>query len=337
VSSIYDPLGFLSPFTLTGKILLQDVCRAKLDWDDFVGDEIASKWSSWCQQIDCLKNLKVPRCLINFESTMIKSIQLHHFSDASSSGYGQVSYLRIVDCYDQVHIRFLMGKSRVAPLSVVTIPRLELMGAVLSIRIANLLKKELEMQPIVEFFYTDSKVVLGYINNDCKRFHTYVANRIQEIHTFSQPDQWHHIQGTSNPADMASRGVSSKQLIESEWLSGPSFLLNSKFPASDETFTLSKDDPEVKKMAFRVESSEISFELVRFEYFSSWKRLIRAVAWCLRYIRILKQRIKRGPVTRAQTKGDKSGDILSVVDLQEASNLIIKKVQESVFLKEKKY
>lgn len=109
----------------------------------------------------------------------LQRIELHHFADASSSGYGQCSYIRIV-AEDKEHCALVMGKARVAPTRVVTIPRLELTAAAVSAGVSNFLRAELELK-IDEFFWTDSQVVLGYIKNEARRFHVFVANRVQKI------------------------------------------------------------------------------------------------------------------------------------------------------------
>ena len=101
-----------------------------------------------------------------------------------------------------------MGKARVTPLKPVSIPRLELTAALLSVRISVSLREELEYDQITEVFYTDSQVVLGYIKNDARRFHVFVANRVQQIRDNSSPDQWKYIETSKNPADESSRGLS---------------------------------------------------------------------------------------------------------------------------------
>ena len=129
-------------------------------------------------ELHILDHLKIPRC---FKSSMLKelkSIELHHFSDASSSGYNQCSYLRLVSTSNQVHCSFVMGKARVAPLKQVTIPRLELTVYLVSVKVSAYLQQELEYSSTSEVFWTDSQVALGYIGNDARRFNAFVANRV---------------------------------------------------------------------------------------------------------------------------------------------------------------
>ena len=118
-----------------------------------------------------------------------------------------------------------MAKSRLTPLKPVTIPRLELTAALVSSKISCMLRKELEYAPMDEVFWTDSKMVLGYINNNARRFHVFVGNRVQEIREQTSPSQWHYVGTKSNPADIASRGAGAQELLNSPlWWNGPDFL-----------------------------------------------------------------------------------------------------------------
>ena len=123
-------------------------------------------------------------------SPTTSAAELHHFSDASNQGYGQCSYLRLEDEKHNVHCTFMMGKSRVAPLKPVTIPRLKLTAAVCSVRIGQQIHQELESRIDEDLYWTDSKVVLGYLSNESKRFHMYVSNRVQEIQDSTDKKQW---------------------------------------------------------------------------------------------------------------------------------------------------
>lgn len=117
-----------------------------------------------------------------------------------------------------------MGKARVTPLKQVPVPRLELTAAVVSVRTSSQLQRELDYEEITEIFWTDSKVVLGYIANESRRFQIFFANRVQQIQDHTSPDQWHFVDTKLNPADHASRGLSAQQLIKSNWIIGPAFL-----------------------------------------------------------------------------------------------------------------
>jgi hypothetical protein len=108
---------------------------------------------------------------------------------------------------NEVHVSFLMAKSRVAPIKPMSIPHLELTAAVVAVNVTTMLKNELNYENLRILFYTDSEVVLGYINNEAPRFHTYIGNRVQHICDRSEPEQWHHVTRKDNPADEASRGL----------------------------------------------------------------------------------------------------------------------------------
>lgn len=134
-----------------------------------------------------------------------------------------------------------MGKARVAPLKPVTIPRLELTAALVSIKVSASLQRELDYEKIKEVFWTDNQVVLGYTGNDVRRFHVFVANRVQRIWDHSSADQWRCVKTKDNPADEASRGLSAEQLVQnSRWLTGPAFLWETEIVTSTSTLTVQK-------------------------------------------------------------------------------------------------
>ena len=119
--------------------------------------------------------------------------EVHSFSDACESGIGQVSYLRTVNSKGDVHVGFLIAKSRVAPIKPMSILRMELTAAVVSVNVTKMLQSELDYKILRSVYYTDSEVVIGYISNDARRFHVYVGNGVQHIHDRSDPEQWHHV------------------------------------------------------------------------------------------------------------------------------------------------
>ena len=129
----FDLLGSLAPFVMTAKGILQDLCRIKLGWDDEIPAEYAARWDNWLVDVPKLSEFAVSRCLKPEDFGPVKSSQLHHFPDVSEAAYGSVTYLRLVGHEDRVHCSFLFGKSRVAPLKAISVPRLELSAATVSV------------------------------------------------------------------------------------------------------------------------------------------------------------------------------------------------------------
>ena len=144
VCSVYDPLGFVAPVILMGNQILQDLCRNNADWDDPTGEELRPKWKRWRNELHEREKLNIPRCYKPEGFGEITAVEVHHFSDASLAGYGQFSYLRLLNKDNQAYCSFLMGKTRAAPLKFITVPRLELQAAVVSIKISQWLLKELD-------------------------------------------------------------------------------------------------------------------------------------------------------------------------------------------------
>ncbi|XP_068674521.1 uncharacterized protein [Montipora foliosa] len=141
ISSIFDLLGFVAPILLEGKSILQDLCRDSVGWDDHIPDVIKIRWEKWRAELPILQRLSIPRCFKpeNFGSVVKK--ELHHFSDASTKGYGQCSYLRLQDDSGRIHCSFVAGKSRLTPLKPVTILRLELQATVTSVKVSRQIVK----------------------------------------------------------------------------------------------------------------------------------------------------------------------------------------------------
>ena len=148
------------------------------------------KWEAWKRELYDLEKLSLRRCIKPSNFRKIVKISLHNFSDASEIDYGQCSYLRVVDENENIHCSLIMGKARVAPKMFVSILGLELAAAVLSVKILNMIKKELQLQELDEYFWTDSRVVLGYIANDSRTFKTFFVNRVHMIQENSNVEQW---------------------------------------------------------------------------------------------------------------------------------------------------
>nr|XP_017214445.2 uncharacterized protein LOC101885244 isoform X1 [Danio rerio] len=314
VASIFDPLGFVAPFVLNGKRILQEMCRQGTGWDDTLYPALKPRWERWQNDLVNLENVNIPRCYVPADFGKVVKTEMHHFSDASTCGYGQCSYLRMINEDDEIHCSFLIGKARVSPLKIITIPRLELTAAVVSVSMSNILSEELNLIDVDKFFWTDSKVVLGYINNDARRFHTFVANRVQKIRQSTTPNQWLYVPTYENPADNASRGRRINELLSSNWFSGPSFLWEKEITTTNVVPDLPVGDPEVKKIqTLHTKTMENKDFVDRLSKFSSWSKTIKAVARLLRWI-----------------KKDKTNSPASVSEQEDAKCLILKGVQRQV-------
>ena len=276
----------------------------------------------------------------------MQAVEMHYFSDASVEGYGQCSYRRLINEHDQVHSSFVVGKARVTPLKHKTIPRLELAAATTPARISEFVRTELEYPEIKEFFWTDSRVVLGYINNEAKRFHVYVANRVQQIHDLTDSNSWFYVDTSNNPADYASRGLTAKQLVEgSRWLTGPEFLWKSGpcKPENVEMSPLQESNPEVKKVSVLITEVESvvpfpnHFETNRLDGVSSWYQAMKVIALCLRLkSKFQRREVKnpRKPVTRSGADAEKSVQKVTLTELQRAEKTIIRCLQYEHFHEE---
>ena len=295
VGSIYDPLGLIGPYVLEGRLILQQLCKENIDWDEPLPSELLPRWNYWIEGLPKLECLQFPRCFKPPDFDDVISTDVHYFSDASMKGYGQCAYLRLVNSDGRVHCCLLMAKSRVAPLNSVTIPRMELMAAVTSVKVASLLRRELMLENVDVTFWSDSMIVLGYLKNDSKRVHTFVANRVQQIQDQTDVAKWKYVPTEMNPADMASRGLDPHQAgTHDTWMHGPSFLWEPAIPdfSKDTSMEVTVEDPEVrlKSLATTTDHADDSpFDLSRLDIFSNWIQAKKAVARILQ----LKKKFRR--------------------------------------------
>ncbi|XP_076861369.1 uncharacterized protein LOC143514271 [Brachyhypopomus gauderio] len=280
INSLFDPLGFLAPVTIQGRFLLRELVSQGTDWDTPLPGEKFLKWQRWQESLQELNQLNIPRTYASFPVTTAKCTELCVFSDASVKAIAAVAYLKVEDENGHTEVSFVLGKSKLAPLAELTIPRLELCAAVLATEIADQVKEELGQALDKITFFTDSKVVLGYIHNRSRRFYVFVSNRVHRIWQSSHPNQWQYVASKNNPADHATRSVSVSQLQVTNWLTGPKFLLqphSSSSPDSDFQLIDPGADPELRPATFLTKVAGTQLDSQRFEKFSSWERLTRAV------------------------------------------------------------
>ncbi|XP_055957968.1 uncharacterized protein LOC126823725 isoform X2 [Patella vulgata] len=311
VSSIFDPCGFLAPFTFRAKCLIQEVWRTGIQWDDKLKTDLEVKWNAWLKELDELKRFQLPRHHIGFTKAAT-DIEVHLFADASEKGFGSVAYLKYLPDTGNGTCSFVAAKTRVALIKPqLSIPCLELQATVLAVRLWNCLKEELPVLVKHVYFWTDSMTVIQYINNQTRRFKPFVSNRIAEILDSTNSSQWYHVSSDQNPADYCSRGLpASKLTVKHSWFTGPSFLYSDKEswpvqPANNQD--VDGTDPEIKISCFVKTNSGTNQEFplsslkIRYlmspERFSTWQRLLRHTAWLLRALRNFLVPVKRLQLT----------------------------------------
>jgi hypothetical protein len=219
-AKIFDSIGFLTPLTVVMKMLFQQLCLSHIDWDDELSGDALQTWTKLLNELNCLNDVRIPRCYFQFIPVQC---EIHGFCDASDRAYAAVLYLRCTYDNGEVGVRLVASKSRVAPImGPVSIPRLELLGAVL---LARLMSKFLSnVKPVNWICWTDSMTTLCWIKNE-RIWKQFVQHRVNKIRELTSKEVWRHCPGELNQADIPSRDQSGKDLSQNTtWWNGPSFL-----------------------------------------------------------------------------------------------------------------
>ena len=330
VNSLFDPLGFLAPVVLEARLIYRCLCQQELEWDEPLPPDELLRWERWLSTLPDLRNVTISRWLKFRSGDDEDQCQLHYFADASKNGYGAVCYVRTVDNDGKVHCSLLMAKSHLAPKDETSIPRLELMAAVVAVKLDKRVRKELGMTTQRYFFWSDSAIVIQSLLNKGKRFPLFVFRRLEYISRNSNTSNWNHVPSRSNPADLASRGVAAADLLNSDlWFSGPPFLKSdpagwpSRFKPrklTDDEVTQFNKKP-VAVFALQGKAPAVDQLIMQF---SSFFKLKRAAAWLLKYKQFLMHRKKK-------IKFDETERNLRVEDLTYAETELVKYVQRQQF------
>ncbi|GFW18327.1 integrase_H2C2 domain-containing protein [Trichonephila clavipes] len=206
IARIFDPLGLLGPIITWAKIFMQRLWLLELGWSDELPFKEEKEWRRFIDSLKVVNNISIDRCIVIHRE---ESIELHAFSDASEKVYGSSIYLKSISALGEVKVCLVTSKSRVSPLKQISIPRLELCGAVLAAKLMKNVKEALNLQITAVHFWSDSTIVISWIHRESRELKTFVANRVSKIHQLSSRDQWHHIASEQNPADVLSRGTTS--------------------------------------------------------------------------------------------------------------------------------
>ncbi|XP_011884072.1 PREDICTED: uncharacterized protein LOC105571212 [Vollenhovia emeryi] len=283
VAQIFDPLGLVGPVTVRAKMLLQKLWQLKLTWDETVPQEIYTAWTQYQTQLRNLEDIVIPRQARRGDAD---TIQLHGFSDASERAFGACIYVRATDEQGNHTVRLLAAKSRVAPLHTVTLPRLELNGAVLLARLSEKIRNALNIDKTRFYWWSDSEIVLHWIAGNPSRWNTFVANRVGEIQELTT-NRWQHVSTHHNPADIISRGMEASELVQSDlWWKGPSWLSEDEQRWPIQPVQLPEVIPEIRQGKYQSlmiqAKPDLSYLLTRSSLLS---KLTRVISYCIRFIK----------------------------------------------------
>lgn len=320
-AKIFDPLGLLGPVIITAKILMQSLWQLNLHWDESVPMQIQSNWIQFEVQLDFINKIQIPRLVVCEQPA---TIQIHGFCDASETAYGACVYIRSTNA-DNVHTSALLSsKSRVAPLHNISLPRLELSGALLLAQLCDKILSTLRLAVTQVHYWTDSTIVLAWLRSTSRTWKTFVANRVSEIQETTNTRDWHHVASAENPADIISRGMTCEELLKSNlWWHGPDWLSKDvvEWPISRDA-TPDHEIPERRTVTTAVINKTVDTNM--FEKFSSSTKLIRVIAYCVRFLYNCKQ-------SRDGQPDQRNISYLTSTELQEAQLRIVKLVQETAY------
>ncbi|KAL0880625.1 hypothetical protein ABMA27_001855 [Loxostege sticticalis] len=280
VMSIFDPLGLLSYYTIRAKIIIQKVWRLQTNWDEELPDELANEFRTWLSGVESLRSLRLSRLYAHTGGVTRK--QLHVFCDASECAYATAIYWLVEYEDGSKRVILTAAKARVAPIKAQTIPRLELQACLIGARLATTIIREHRWQPHRVVYWTDSRTVLHWINNDRVRYPPYVAHRLNEISELTEPEQWKWVPTRDNVADDATRIVNDVKCKDDRWFIGPSFLYENEdsWPSLNVI-----DDCDIGR------HDDIVLNVMNVEWsvpdagrFSKHERLVRAMAYVLLFI-----------------------------------------------------
>ncbi|XP_058448790.1 uncharacterized protein LOC131428764 [Malaya genurostris] len=330
IATLFDPLGLLGAAITSAKIFMQqlwalrDESNSRVGWDQPLPSTVGESWIRYHEQLPVFNQLRIDRCVIIPEAV---KIVIHCFSDASEKAYGACLYLQSQNAEGKFKVRLLSSKSKVAPLKCQTIPRLELCGALLAAQLYGKVKSSIGINAEA-FFWTDSTCVLRWIQAIPTTWSPFVANRTAKIQTITEGCQWRHVPGIQNPADLISRGINPKDIIQNTfWWQGPDWLEKGQDDWPESIKDNPSDEGEAEKRRTAVVGTVSVYTNFNQEYigkFSSYNKLIRHTAYWLRLIKLLQL-----PAKDRHNEG-----FLTTEELKQAECTLARRVQKEVFLDE---
>uniref|UniRef100_A0A1L8DIY5 Uncharacterized protein n=1 Tax=Nyssomyia neivai TaxID=330878 RepID=A0A1L8DIY5_9DIPT len=280
IAKLFDPMGLIGPVIVEAKILLQQLHKLGLKWDDPLPEELERRWSSFVNLMLQVDEIRIPRWISTISAPT--RVEIHAFADASQQAYGASIYVVTYDEVGNVSAQLLTSKCRVTPLKELTIPRLELCGALMATDIVSKIQHIYE--PASIHFWSDSMIVLYWVNSPPNAYKVFVSNRVKKVLENSTKDQWRHVPSEENPADIVSRGAPPRVLSNSNlWWNGPDWLLqsNQAWPSAFQPLSYTTEE---SRRVFAAARAEEKSELERLLVLkSSFNKILRIIAYCYRF------------------------------------------------------
>ena len=162
-SKIFDPLGIIAPITIRAKIFLQRLWQESIDWNEPLNESLVADWQKIVNDLqEAFMTTNIPR-RYHLNSNSEDVPQLHCFVDSSIKAYGAITYLK-----REPEISFVMAKTRVAPIKQLTLPKLELMAALIGSRLLSFIQNAMmDLYATLEvYLWSDSQIVLSWLHSN---------------------------------------------------------------------------------------------------------------------------------------------------------------------------
>lgn len=312
IARLFDPLGLLLPVTIRARLLMQEVWRRKIEWDDPLPCDVAALGAKLFQDFYDIIKIHIPRKVSGYQDVV-----LHAFCDASTVAYGVAVYVTT-----SVGSDLLTARAKVAPLKGLTVPKLELTSMLLTARLIVHICSALDDEVSITstHVWSDSKVALNWIHSD-KLLPVYVRNRVDQVRSLIPGAVFHYVSTADNPGDLVTRGVTASHLIKSDlWWHGPSWLTFSGVWAAWESAgveCLASETVSVVPLPTQLP------DIIEWKRFGSFKKLVRVVAWVLRFFNNVRDKVQHKTGTKGHT--------ISAVETKAAEVAIIRRIQRESY------
>ncbi|UYV75782.1 hypothetical protein LAZ67_13001334 [Cordylochernes scorpioides] len=309
---IFDPIQFTCLATIKIKKMVQDAWKENKSWDEPLNEDRWVEFIKWRKQALELDQIKIPRWILPIKGRTT----LHVFCDASAIAYATVIFMRIENA-SVIVVRFVEARNRLATIKRITIPRLELLACLIRARLLVHVLENLEESPEKIQCWTDSSPALYWIQQQ-ENWAQFVSNRVKEFTTLTKSEDWNHVAGEHNPADLPSRGESPSKFTKSGWWEGPKWLQERKedWPVSKVQYDLEAIEEERRKtvvagfVAKKPEENPWYLNLYEGKREVTLTQILRVIAWMLRF-----------------KPSEYKGDIISQEELDSAEKSLVKIIQ----------